>query len=88
MDYLTTKRMQQPNHPIGWFEILNLIQNITPWFVVGGLMWRLIDRVVKYFSDGREAEMNKLIDAKQEPLIQAIEKLTDAVNQLKYTPRT
>lgn len=85
MDYSKTKQMSQPQHPVGWFEILQAFQNVTPWFVIGGILWRLIDRIVKYFADGREAEMNKLIDAKVSPLTEAIEKLTDAVNQLKYS---
>lgn len=83
MDYSTNK-MPVPQHNVGWFDILNFAQAVTPWFVLGGIFWRLIDRVVKYFAEGREAEMNKLIDAKTAPLTDAIDKLTHAVNELKF----
>lgn len=84
MIYSKTNKMPIPNHELTGFDVLNFIGAITPWFVLGGLFWRLIDKVVKYFADGREAEMNKLIDAKTAPLTSAIDKLTDAVNELKY----
>ncbi|WP_373016076.1 hypothetical protein [Mucilaginibacter sp.] len=76
-----------PNHEVGWFEILAFAQSVTPWFILGGVFWRLIDRVVKHYADGRAAEMNKLIDAKTDPLKISIDKLTDAVNKLTYASK-
>ena len=73
-----------PDHQVSWYDILQFAQTITPWVVLGGVFWRLIDRVVKYFADGREAETNKLIDTKTAPLIRSIDLLTEAVNELKY----
>lgn len=85
MDYSKrTKQMPLPPHEVSWYDILQFAQTITPWIVLGGVFWRLIDKVVKYFADGREAETNKLIDAKTAPLTTAIQHLTDAVNELKF----
>lgn len=70
--------MQEPHH--------SLVENIfvwlqANWFQMGilGLLYQLINKVYKYFSDSRDAELRKIV---KEEMNGPIEALTKQITEL------
>lgn len=81
---ITSKtNMQEPKHIMTWVDILNFAQSITPWFVLGAVFWRLIDKVVKYFAEGREAQFNDIVKTQITATVSPeIKELREAIKDL------
>jgi len=66
-----------------WAPFLKFIEDITPWAMVFGLLWKGIDKVFKYFSDARDAELRKIVHDEMNPTIttlgERIEDLSKAI---------
>ncbi len=69
-----------PHQTNQWSDILKFIEDITPWAAVFGLMWKGIDKVFKYFSDTRDAELRKIVHDEMNP---TITELTAAIKELR-----
>lgn len=70
--------MAQP--PVEWWmQIFAWIKDNTIIFVVFGLAWKAIDKVFKYFSESRDAELRKIV---HEEMNAPISNLTDKIEQL------
>lgn len=76
-------KMQEPKHIMTWLDILNFAQNVTPWFVLGGVLWRLIDKVIKYFADAREEQLKGIVSHQIEASVTPeIKELREAIKDL------
>lgn len=60
--------MTPPNNDT-WSPILKFIEDITPWCLIFGLLWKGIDKVFKYFSDARDVELRKIVHDEMNPTI-------------------
>ena len=56
---------------------------LTPWLWATGMICLILDYVVKYLGEGREARINDLIHANILPLKLEIEKLKNEIALLK-----
>lgn len=70
-----------------WTNIFELGKVLAPWGTVGVVMYNAINKLFKYFSDSRDAELREIVKAEMQPklddLTKKIDKLTDMVYQLK-----
>lgn len=68
-----------PPNPNSWEIIIKFIEDMTPWCAVFGLLWKGIDKVFKYFSDARDAELRKIVHDEMNP---HLENLGDRIEDL------
>lgn len=78
--------MTPPNLNI-WEQIFTWLKDNTIIFMVFALAWKGIDKVFKYFSEARDAELRKIVHDEMNPsisqLTQQIKELGEAVWALK-----
>jgi len=81
MGILKTNTMQ--NEPTDFtLKILDFLTTFIPYSVVFGVFWKVIDAVLKYASDGRDARTKELIIEATEPLSKDIKDLTKSIWEL------
>lgn len=81
MDILKDNTMPIPSQqPSGWNEVLKMITDVTPWAAVTALLWKGIDKVFKYFSDARDAELRRIVHDEMNP---SIKELTESIKELR-----
>lgn len=81
MGILKTDTMQ--NEPTDFtLKILDFLTTFIPYSVVFGVFWKVIDAVLKYASDGRDARTRELIAEVTEPLSKDIKDLTESIWEL------
>lgn len=84
--YKINTMIPTPNLNI-WEQILIWLKDNTIIFMVFALAWKGIDKVFKYFSEARDAELRKIVHDEMNPsimqLTQQIKELGEAVWALK-----
>lgn len=78
MVHLNDNTMAEP-HATGWQDVLKTITDVTPWLVIGSLIWKGIDKVFQYFSEARDAELRKIVHEEMKP---QIDNLSDKIEDL------
>lgn len=68
-----------PPNLSSWEIVLKFVEDITPWAMIFALLWKGIDKVFKYFSDARDAELRRIVHDEMNP---HIENLTDKIEDL------
>jgi len=64
--------------PSWWEPIFNWIKDNTVLFASFALCWKGIDKVFKYFSEARDAELRKIVHDEMNPTIKELgEKIQD-----------
>jgi len=63
-------------------KILDFLTTFIPYSVVFGVFCKVIDAVLKYASDGRDARTRELIAEVTEPLSKDIKNLTESIWEL------
>lgn len=85
----TKIKMSQPT--VTWWQpIFSWISDNTIIFTGFALAWKGIDKVFKYFSEARDAELRKIVHDEMNPTItqlnEKIEKLTEAIWAINRKP--
>lgn len=78
MGFSKIETMQQPQTE-WWMTIFNWIKDNTVIFACFALAWKGIDKVFKYFSESRDAELRKIV---HEEMNAPIQSLTDQIQNL------
>ena len=60
-------------------EVLNFLEILIPYVTVLAVFWKVIDAVLKYANDGRDARTKELISQATQPLENNLEKLTKSI---------
>lgn len=60
-------------------DILTFLTSFVPYSVVFGIFWKIIDAVLKYASEGRDARTIELIKRETDPLANNIKDLTKSI---------
>lgn len=82
MERLINKTMAQPNTE-WWQTLLFWLKDNTVLFGIFALLWKAIDKLFKYFSDSRDAELRKIVQDEVSPLSHAIDELRESIWALK-----
>jgi len=72
MAYLKTNMSE--HQPAWWIPLFEYIKDNTIIFMCFGLVWKAIDKVFKYFSDARDAELRKIVHDEMNPTITELTK--------------
>lgn len=78
MDTLRNNIMPETSTNIA-SDLLDFLTTFIPYSVVFGCFWKLIDAVLKYASDGRDARTRELIAEATKPLETDIKDLTKSI---------
>lgn len=85
MAYTKTK-MVEPSE--GWFDFgFNLSKVLAPYVAAVTIMWRIIDRVAKFFADGREAQLKLIVENQTKEIKESLTELKEAVMELKFNQK-
>lgn len=76
------KSMAQPTAE-WWQTLLIWVKDNTILFMIFALVWKGIDKVFKYFSEARDAELRKIVKDEMSPLSTAIDELRESIWALK-----
>lgn len=60
-------------------HVLDFLTTFIPYSVVFGIFWKMIDAVLKYASEGRDARTRELISESTRPLERDIKDLTKSI---------
>ena len=86
MDLIRNNRMAQ-SQPDFWTQVLIWVKDNTLLFGIFALTWKGIDKVFRYFSDSRDAELRKIVHEEMNApianLTQKIEDLSNAIWNIK-----
>jgi uncharacterized protein YggT (Ycf19 family) len=63
-------------------EILDFLTILIPYASVVAIFWKMIDAVLKYANDGRDARTRELIANATDPLSNDIRELTQSIGAL------
>lgn len=63
-------------------HVLDFLTTFIPYSVVFGIFWKIIDAVLKYASDGRDARTIELINQETKDLRVDMKDLTKSINIL------
>lgn len=72
-------KMTNPQEPDFWANIFDLGKVIAPWATVGWGIHQAINKIFKYFSDSRDAELRKLISTEVDPRFDRLEEKIDKI---------
>lgn len=78
MDTLRTISMPEQTTTLAG-SILDFLTTFIPYSVVFGIFWKVIDSILKYASEGRDARTKELIHEANAPLKEDIGKLTESI---------
>ncbi len=82
MEHLKTNTMAQPQQ--WWEPIFKWIADNTILLTSFALAWKSIDKVFKYYSEGRDERIEALIDKKlMGKVTPEIQKLSVSIDELK-----
>jgi uncharacterized protein YggT (Ycf19 family) len=81
MEILKTKVMDETSTETTK-EILDFLTILIPYASVVAVFWKMIDAVLKYANDGRDARTKELIANATEPLSNDIRELTVSIGAL------
>lgn len=70
---------------VWWETMLTWVKDNTILFMIFALVWKGIDKVFKYFSESRDAELRRIVQAEIQPLERKIDELGEAIFNLKVT---
>ena len=59
--------------------VLNFLEILIPYVTVLAVFWKVIDAVLKYASDGRDARTKELISQATKPLENDLKELTKSI---------
>lgn len=60
-------------------DLLDFLTTFIPYSVVFGIFWKIVDAVLKYASEGRDARTRELIAEATKPLETDIKDLTKSI---------
>lgn len=84
MDSLKIKIVTMPAEKVNWLiHLKDVVLTMTPWAGIVSICWRGIDRYFKWLSEGREAQLTKIVDAHTTELKEGIKELREAIWALK-----
>lgn len=82
----SSNTMAQPN-PDWWIAVFKWIADNSIQFMVFALAWKGIDKVFKYFSEARDAELRRIVHDEMNPTIkdlgEKIQDLSEAIWSIK-----
>lgn len=81
MDTLKTEIMPEPSTKLA-SHILDFLTTFIPYSVVFGIFWKIIDSILKYANDGRDARTVELINQETKDLRTDMKDLTKSINTL------
>ena len=77
----TNMKMNNPNEVTTiWDNIYQLGKVVAPWGTVGYTLHLIINKVFRYFSDSRDAELRKLIEKEVQP---KLDELNDKMDKIQ-----
>lgn len=79
MDTLRINQMPQQQDTQLTVQILDFLTTFIPYSVVFGIFWKIVDAVLKYASEGRDARTRELIAEATKPLETDIKDLTKSI---------
>lgn len=87
MDILKINNMTQPS--TWWQPLFDWLRDNTIVFASFAIAWKGIDKVFKYFSEARDAELRKIVHDEMNPTItqlsQQIKDLSEAIWSINKT---
>jgi hypothetical protein len=60
-------------------DFLNFMTTFIPYSVIFGIFWKVVDAILKYASESRDARTRELIDEATKPLEKDIKDLTKSI---------
>lgn len=75
------KMTNSPEAKDFWTNIYDLGKVLAPWATVGVVCHQLINKIFKYFSDSREAELRELIKKEVQPKLDELNDKLDAIQK-------
>jgi hypothetical protein len=75
----TNIKMSQPQQQ-WWEPITAWLSANTILFIIAGLAWKFLDKIVEMWEKSQDARISRLIDAKLNP---EIKKLSESIDDLK-----
>ena len=80
----TLRINQMPQEPVSLASnILDFLTTFIPYAVIFGIFWRVIDSVLKYASEGRDARTKDLIHEATAPMKDDLNGLTESIWALR-----
>jgi len=80
-------KMNNPNDANFWLNLKDLAQTIVPWLSAGWVFHQAINKIFKYFSDSRDAELREIVRKEVQPKLddmsRKIDHLSDLIFELK-----
>jgi len=70
-----------------WANIYELGKTLAPWATVGVVCHQLINKVFKYFSDSRDAELREIVRKEVQPKLDEMGKKIDHLSEVIYSLR-
>lgn len=64
-----------------WENIYDLGKVLAPWATVGVVCHQLINKVFKYFSDSRDAELREIVKQEVKPELERLENKIDKLSR-------
>lgn len=78
-------KMNNPNEVNDfWTNIYSLGKVLAPWATVGVVCHQLINKVFKYFSDSRDAELREIVRKEVQPKLDEMSKKIDHLSELIF----
>jgi len=78
----TNMKMTDPNsHPDFWVNIFDLGKTLAPWGTIGVVLWNAINKVFKYFSDSRDAELREIVKKEVKPQLDEMSAKIEALSK-------
>ena len=76
----TNMKMTNPQNDVEfWENVLNTFRVVSPWAAGAFGFHKVVNAVFKYFSDGRDAELRKLISTEVDPRFDRLEEKIDKI---------
>ena len=74
-------KMTNPNDASDfWDQVFSFGKVVAPWATVGWGLHQLINKVFKYFSDGRDAELRAIVKAEMKPELERVNQKVDEMD--------
>lgn len=75
-------KMTNPNEAHDfWANIYDLGKVLAPWATVGVVCHQLINKVFRYFSDSRDAELREIVKREVQPKLDELNDKMDKIQQ-------
>lgn len=75
--------MKMNNQPFDfWPNIFELGKVLAPWGTVGVVMYNAINKLFKYFSDSRDAELRGIVEEEMKPYQLALDKQSKLIGEM------